>query len=204
MKVAYDIGCNIGSTTQQLLDIGFELVIGVDADIRCIEHCQKRFAGDSRVIVLHRLVCNETNTIKDFYQAKKSIVSTASKDWIDNCRFAGKTRWKKTQVKTMSLQDIIDCHTEEANFIKIDVEGYEYEVIKSLKIKQGILAFEWSEENYEYVAKPCIEHLKTLGYTKWSYTNRDKLTFKHNWQKELDIGELIPSRKYRWGMIWCK
>lgn len=203
-RIALDIGCNKGNVIQQLLDNNYDLVVGIDADIRCVNHCKERFKNEIKVLCYNYLICDESNTDRDFYQANKSIVSTASTDWMTNCRFAGKMKWKKVKVPTLTLHDAIDYWCAYADFIKIDVEGYEFEVIKSLKYKQGVIGFEWSEENFDYVAKPCIEHLKKLGYTRWYYTNRDTLTFKYDWQKELNIGDIIPSRKKRWGMVFCK
>ena len=55
------------------------------------------------------------------------------------------------------------------DYIKIDVEGYEAEVLRGLSTKQKTIAFEWHEEDLETLYSAC-EHLESLGYNQFGMT----------------------------------
>jgi len=55
------------------------------------------------------------------------------------------------------------------SFIKIDVEGYEYQVIKGLTRPVHTLSFEFTPEFMD-ASYNCIEWLSRLGETRWNYS----------------------------------
>ena len=68
------------------------------------------------------------------------------------------------------------------HFCKIDVEVFEYEVLRGLSQPIPYLSFEFAVESLEQT-KQCIAHLKTLGYTKFNLAmaERDRWLFE-DWQ----------------------
>ena len=200
MRLIYDIGCNKGDFTDCYADTC--RVISVEADKRTYLKCKDRFVNNPNVTVINRLVSSVSNKETDFWQCNWSVASSASKDWVFNGRFSGKKDWSKVKVESITLDDLIDTYGV-PDLIKIDVEGFELEVLKGLSGKAGIIAFEWSEEIWHKTIK-CIEHLKSIGYTKFDYQYRDK-PFKtdYNWQdfNKLEI-DIKPERKHNWGMLF--
>jgi hypothetical protein len=69
------------------------------------------------------------------------------------------------KVKTKKLETIFDeYNVKNINYLSIDVEGAEFEVIKSInfdKVFIDIIAF---ENNYNDVSIPIIEYLHNKGY----------------------------------------
>lgn len=96
-------------------------------------------------------------------------------------------------------------------FIKIDVEGHELEVIKSLTKYNGIIAFEWAEEMKEEAVETINYIYTTLGHTKFYIQTEDAYTFvpdDNSYVPKEEILEIIsttwiPKRQELWGMIWC-
>jgi len=91
------------------------------------------------------------------------------------------------------------------NLVKIDVEGYEYEVMLGLTQKLNDICFEWAEEQYENINKTCL-HLKSLGYENFGCIYNDDYLIRpttfSSWI-DCDIHNNISSnRKMNWGMIW--
>ena len=96
------------------------------------------------------------------------------------------------------------------SFLKIDVEGYEYNVITSIHQKYCPLNFEWAEEKKDEILL-TLDHLKTLGYTKFALQQEDDYSYKvpdSSWTNYETMYSIMqvgcdPSRKEIWGMIWA-
>lgn len=100
-------------------------------------------------------------------------VTTAAESWCKKSRFAvgsgalgGHASWNyKKRVQAITLDDLV-THYGTPDLIKVDVEGYEYEVLRGLTAKQKLICFEWSEELME-PAQSSVEHLQQLGYEEF-------------------------------------
>jgi hypothetical protein len=98
-------------------------------------------------------------------------------------------------VPVLSL-DLAIAHFGVPDFCKIDVEGWELEVLSGLTRKPAILSFEFhlTEANIAQT-KLCLETLRQLGYTRGNLAPAESTKFCHRaW---ITIGELcdgFPAR----------
>lgn len=209
-KLVFDIGANRGNMTNFFIGQS-EKVICFEPNQELLSHIRNRFKSmiDSRIFLDSRGLSDKEET-KTFKISNADTISTFSEDWIHNSRFTGSYNWDKlVEVKTTTLDNIIDEYGI-PDFIKIDVEGYELEVIQGLTklLDSTTFSFEWAEEQYEKM-KEIYEHLNNLGYMNFSFTYGDDCTFGDEliWKSwnDLDIhNDIDPSRKFKWGMIYFK
>jgi len=203
----FDIGANIGDFTNRCLEnISNSKIISIEPNNDLFENLKNRFKYKN-VEILDLLVSNKSNEILDFYISNADTISTASKDWVENSRFSNSYNWNNIVKKnTITIDDLILKYGN-PDLIKIDVEGYEYEVISGLSKRQKNLCFEWVEEKYDILNKTC-EYLKLIGYNEFGFTYGDdhllKPTKWTSWEdcdihKDIDI-----NRKDKWGMIWVR
>jgi len=93
------------------------------------------------------------------------------------------------------------------NLIKIDVEGFEYEVLCGLKTKVDEICFEWAEETFSNTLK-CITILEELGYNSFGYIYADDYLVRppkySDWNSCDLIGLIKENSKRLWGTIWVK
>jgi hypothetical protein len=109
------------------------------------------------------------------------------------------------------------------DLIKIDVEGYEYNVLSGLTQKANDICFEWHEEESESLYK-ILQHLQNIGYTQFGVIGWfdegdvfEKATFSDKGDPyleypksfysldELELDKLInPSRRVNYGMFFAK
>jgi len=69
-------------------------------------------------------------------------------------------------VKTLKLETICDKYNiNHVNYLSIDVEGAEYDVIKSINFNKVFIDVIGFENNYEDSSIPIIEYLETKGYS---------------------------------------
>lgn len=207
MKKIFDIGANVGKFTEEcFLRFPDCEVVCVEPNPQLITILNSKFENKN-VIVVDKVVSTKNNDEIDFYLSNANTISTASIDWIENSRFSKEYRWDNIIKKeTINLDELINLYGT-PDLIKIDVEGYEYEVILGLSKKQKDICFEWAEEQYENINKTC-EYLKKIGYEHFGVLEGDEYLKKPNfftsWEESQLHSEIKNNRKEKWGMIWVK
>lgn len=205
MNLIFDIGANVGQFTAACIKkYPNAKIISIEANPNLISILRK--FESNNVIVLNNAVSDKSDEMIDFYISNMNVLSTAHTDWMTKSRFTGKAKWADPiKVKTINLDDLIKIYGN-PDLIKIDVEGYEYTVMKGLTSKQKDICFEWAEEEYDNINKSC-EYLESLGYKNFGFIYKDAYLVKpdnfKSWRK-LEIHQDIDvKRKNKWGMIWC-
>lgn len=207
MKLVFDIGANIGDTVEQFTLISSK-VICFEPNPTLASELRGRFENSS-VVVDERAVSNKNGT-QIFKISNANTISTLSEDWITNSRFTESYTWDThVQVETVTLDSIVEQYGE-PDYIKIDVEGHEFEVLTSFTklLPNTLISFEWAEEQKSKI-ESTIHYLNKLGYNMFGYTEFDKILFDNeiDWKEYQNfdlIESLIPERKEKWGMIYIK
>lgn len=207
MELIFDIGANIGNFTKKCLELHPKCkIISIEPNVELFNKLSERFDREN-VIVISDLVSEKNGEEIDFYISNADTISTASVDWIENSRFSKNYKWSSAIKKqTINLDFLIEKYGN-PDLIKIDVEGYELEVIKGLNTKQKDLCFEWAEEQYDNINKSC-EHLYKIGYRDFGFIYGDDYLKKpekySSWNNCEIHKDINSSRKDKWGMIWVK
>lgn len=207
-KLAFDIGANVGQTIEMLKPI-YDKIVAFEANPDLAASLKNKHSNNSDIIIESLGVSNVIGQRK-FHLSNCHLTSTFSNEWIYNSRFAGDHTWNEAiDIPTTTLDEIINKYGE-PDFIKIDVEGHEYEVFQGLTklLENTCFAFEWAEELYLKVID-TINHLKSLGYTNFAYTDYDSLLELEMiswsvWENLTIHNDVDPQRKGRWGMIYFK
>ena len=192
MKLVFDIGANIGDTVEQFTLISSK-VICFEPNPTLASELRGRFENSS-VVVDERAVSNKNGT-QIFKISNANTISTLSEDWITNSRFTESYTWDThVQVETVTLDSIVEQYGE-PDYIKIDVEGHEFEVLTSFTklLPNTLISFEWAEEQKSKI-ESTIHYLNKIGYNMFGYTEFDKILFDNeiDW-KEYQNFDLIES-----------
>jgi FkbM family methyltransferase len=205
--ICFDVGANIGNRIHPLLALGAK-VIAFEPQLKCRNILKSRF-GDKIVIVPFGLSSKEE--IKEFYISEISTISSFSKDWIDAVkqnRFE-KFEWNHSELVQMTTLDKAIEKYGLPEFIKIDVEGFELEVINGLSSKVRIISFEYTTPEQTDKALRCFERIFELNQEiEGNYSVGESMKFASiNWLSPDELRNLILSNEFintRFGDIYIR
>jgi FkbM family methyltransferase len=168
--VVFDVGANLGNRTRVFRRLARAVVV-VEPQDECMAMLRKQFGGDRRVKLVQKAIGAQEG-FAEMLICNASTVSSLSSDWIEavqtSGRFAGLEWNRKQRVEITTLERLID-EFGMPSFIKIDVEGYEYEVLSGLTKPAKALSFEFTPEYLSQTIR-CIEHLCALGKVRFNYS----------------------------------
>lgn len=148
-SLCFDVGANVGNRIKPLQALGAR-VVAVEPQQECCRALEKRF-GDSITIVGKGLGSQEEK--RDFYVSDASTLSTFSSEWIETTgktqRFEG-YNWSDVRQIEITTLDALIAQYGVPDFIKIDVEGFEHEVVSGLSQPVQMLSFEYAVPEYSH------------------------------------------------------
>ena len=158
--LCFDVGANMGNRVRPLLDIGARIV-AVEPQKTCQKYLKYKY-GNSITIVGNGLA--ETECIRDFYISNSNVLSSFSDEWIKSLkgRFKSNTWERKVKVEMTTIDKLIEKHGKPV-FIKIDVEGYELNVLKGLTRPIKMLSFEYAVPEQTKNVIACIEQINQIN-----------------------------------------
>ena len=143
--LVFDIGANVGTMTRVFSALGAR-VVAVEPNPDCARHIELAAYGD-KVEVLHAAVGEANGLAVLKVSDRKDKMSSVSEEWRaavsnENADYVG--MWKReVTVPTVTL-DALASRYGEPFYIKIDVEGYEEQVVKGLSQCPSLLSFEFN------------------------------------------------------------
>lgn len=159
--LVYDVGANVGNRVQAFLDIGCK-VVAIEPQEECYKILENKF-GNTIGIIKEGLGAEEDE--KTMYIANENTISSFSKEWIDSVkqeRFK-EYEWNKTvKIKITTLDKLIKEYGQPV-FCKIDVEGYEYEVLSGLSQSLNLISLEYTVPEQINRLMDCIKYCLHLN-----------------------------------------
>jgi|GEM_PF-594684 len=164
--LVFDVGANVGDKTEMFLSQGASRVVAVEPQPMLGPGLVKRFGGDQRVTVVRKALSNKPQRLMMSICSEESTISTFSDEWKKG-RFAEHTWDQQVEIEATTLDLLIDEYGL-PDFCKIDVEGFEYQVLQGLSKPIPALSFEFTKE-FLGNAHQCVEHLAGIGGYEFNY-----------------------------------
>jgi len=173
--LVFNIGAHSGVRTEVFVLLGAE-VIAVEPQPQMADELRSRF-WYLPVEVVQAAAGPTEGTIKLTIYPKMRSASCEPR-WIDaggGGKMRPADRWdSRLEVKQITLDSLIADYAL-PNFVKIDVDGYEREVLRGLSHKVPSLCFE-ATMVYVEPAIECLEDLiERLGFTEFNYLVQEKM-----------------------------
>lgn len=163
--LCFDVGANIGAKTEVFLDIGAR-VVAVEPQPECLRELRARCGSNPRLTVIEAAVGRNIGEAKLFVGGQSST-SSLLPGWD-----SGSKGELKVQVTT--LDKMIEQHGV-PRFCKIDVEGFELEVLGGLNQPIPIISLEYHLDNHSIDnTMACIDKLAVWGHLSLNITHGEK------------------------------
>lgn len=175
--LVFDIGANVGTMTRVFVSLGAR-VVAVEPNPDCARHLEMTTSGKD-VEVLQAAVGEMNGLAVLKVSDRKDKMSSLSDEWREavsreNADYAG--MWKREMtVPTITLA-ALTLRYGEPFYVKIDVEGYEEQVVKGLSQCPSLLSFEFNRVFLE----PALKALDSAVFdgAMFNYTLIDPVQFE--------------------------
>lgn len=177
--LVFDVGAHVGDRTVCFKNLGAR-VVAIEPQPLFAGFLKWINTGTDKVTVLRGVVSQATGRQTLYVNSRNPTVSTLSDGFVQAAEQAGQSwqgqQWdREVEVDAFSLDLLIAKHGL-PDFIKIDVEGAELEVLQSLSEPVGALSFEFTliQRN---LAHDCLDRCQALGMTEFNAS----LGESHEW-----------------------
>lgn len=205
--LVFDVGANVGCRTKLFLNLDAN-VIAFEPQPELCEHLSS-YLSVHKNFKLQQTALGEKVGQETIHMCDAHVLSSMSQRWISatkRARFKNYEWNKETIVNVSTLDNQISKHGL-PKFIKIDVEGYELEVIKGLSQKVPFISIEFTAEDIQNSFR-CIDTLKNLGSFKSSYSYAEELSLNSPWMNPDDLvkklSNICDKNPQCWGDIYIR
>lgn len=212
-KAAIDVGANVGKFSEQLVNLCSHLY-AYEPLPDLGKQLKQRFKANRNATVRVVALSNKNGTavihtpryVNPAVDRDSFVLgwSSIAKDYRDlQKKYPDKFPViKNRKIKTVKLDDE---KIENVGFIKIDVEGFEYEVLqgaqKTITKNKPILLIELEERHRRGCIKRVASYLKRLGYSGYFFMDEKILPIDRFSIPKMQTGKVFPGpvdkKKYR-------
>lgn len=183
-QLVFDVGANVGQRTEVFLSLGAR-VVAFEPLSRLATNLESRFRGTPSVTVRNVALGAQVGEAT-LHVGDQTTISSMSPDWraavTASGRFGHLSWHETTRVQTSTL-DLEIAAFGIPDFCKIDVEGFELEVLRGLSRPIPALSVEYTHEQ-SHVTEQCLRHLASLGDYEFAFSHGESMTlWDHSWQK---------------------
>lgn len=161
-QIAFDVGAHVGSRSRVLRSLGAK-VVAIEPQRHFASFLARTLPKDIALIQAAVGPRSEQAVLKA--SSKHPTVSSLNTDFVEQAANAPgfkNVAWDKSEiVSVFTLDDIIKQHGM-PQYLKIDVEGFELEVLKGLSKPISIISFEYLP-GFKELSQDVISRLMTLG-----------------------------------------
>jgi len=180
-SLCFDVGAHVGNRISSWLALGAR-VVAFEPQPDLMQVLKLFYGANSQVSLRECAVGASRGRLQLQISSVTPTVSSLSSEWIADVqrdpRFAI-VRWDRAvEVEVETLDDLIAQHGE-PDFCKIDVEGFEQEVLSGLSRPLRALSFEYIPVAIERAVE-CVNRLQQLGPYEFRASPVETMRWAHS------------------------
>jgi FkbM family methyltransferase len=178
--LVFDVGSHVGDRVGAFRRLGAQ-VVAVEPQPALARTLRLLYGRDRAVIVAESAVGRAAGTIAMKLNLDNPTVSTASEAFIAASHGAPGwegQQWTRTVDVPVTTLDALITRYGAPRFVKIDVEGYEAEVLAGLSAPVPALSFEFTTIQRD-IARACVARCAAIGYRAFEASLGESLAIVH-------------------------
>ena len=186
--LVFDVGANMGNRTKVFHKLG-AFVVAIEPQMECADFLQSVFQGRDNIHLVRKALGASPGEA-EMLICTANTISSLSSDWIHAVKQSGRFteyEWNRKQIVSMDTLDNLIVEFGNPAFVKIDVEGFEDQVIAGLSTPVGFISIEFVPE-YRENADKCLRHLRAIGEPRFNISLGESMQFNSpEWASEEEI-----------------
>lgn len=207
--LVFDVGANMGSRTKVFLYLNAR-VVAFEPQKTCSDYLKSVLKNEKDFRLVEMALGGEEGEGEMFISDVHAI-STLSQHWTKVTKESGRFssfEWSGKQHVGITTLDRAIREFGTPDFIKIDVEGYELEVLSGLTHPIRCISIEFAAETIEKTYK-CIEYLSSLSEVTFQYSTGESMKFDLPiWvpaqEMKRYLAEISKQNEMAWGDVYIK
>lgn len=187
--LCYDVGAHLGDRSDTFLSLGAN-VIAIEPQPRFTSYLQNKFDGQSNITIVNCAIGDQMGEADLAISNRHPTLTTLSNQaWQTQMSDASGFAIEFDERITVAVRTLDDLSQEygRADFVKIDVEGFELQVLKGLTYQPQVLSFEFLSFDLDRL-KECLAHLENMGYQSFNWSYKETFTwYSDQWASSSEI-----------------
>lgn len=186
-SLCFDIGAHVGNRSRCWSALGARVVaLEPQADLH--RFMRLLFALDRNVILLREAVAARPGTVVLHVSSRTPTVTTGSLEFMAEASAVASfawVRWGATVEVPATTLDLLSARFGRPDFVKIDVEGMEHEVLRGASFAPACLSFEFVSASPSSALR-SLDRLQALGRYRFNVALGEGLRLLHERWLEVD------------------
>ena len=200
--LVFDVGANVGNRVEAFASLHAR--VAIEPQPECAQLLRETF-GSKCVVVEKGL--GPAQGKAELHRATQDVLATMSGRWIEATQASGRFEesWDESITIEVTTLDELIAQRGMPRFTKIDVEGYEPEVLAGVSRALPAVSFEYAHEVADSAAA-CIARLDSLASYEYAYSACESMELR-SWMTSDAILPAIArdaTEALEWGNIYAR